>query len=155
MTKKLQEPARLWSDSRYEWVEKPVAPPKGCSQEEYFEYLGNCHHWKFLFRDTPLGFELKEQKKTQQRISATGSIDRRRLRLESQKVEFVNPLKVFNRDKWICQLCNHPVSKIRDRRFIDIASLDHIIPISKGGEHSYANTQLAHLSCNIRKGNRV
>lgn len=26
------------------------------------------------------------------------------------------------------------------------------LPISKGGEHSYANTQVSHLICNIRKG---
>ena len=61
-------------------------------------------------------------------------------------VENVNPMIVYERDNWICQLCNKSVSKIFDRKIVDIASLDHIIPISKGGEHSYANTQLAHLS---------
>lgn len=29
------------------------------------------------------------------------------------------------------------------------------IPLSKQGEHGYANTQPAHPTCNIRKGNRV
>ena len=67
-------------------------------------------------------------------------------------VEKVDPLIVFERNNWICQLCQTPVSKSKNRNLVDIASLDHIIPISKGGEHSYANTQLAHLSCNIRKG---
>lgn len=33
-------------------------------------------------------------------------------------------------------------------------SLDHVIPMSKGGAHSYANTQLAHWLCNVTKGNR-
>jgi 5-methylcytosine-specific restriction endonuclease McrA len=33
-------------------------------------------------------------------------------------------------------------------------SLDHVIPISKGGSHTYANTQCAHLLCNIQKNNR-
>lgn len=31
-------------------------------------------------------------------------------------------------------------------------SVDHIIPLSRGGEHSYRNTQAAHLLCNLRKG---
>lgn len=32
------------------------------------------------------------------------------------------------------------------------ASLDHIIPLVAHGEHSTANTQLAHWICNVRKG---
>lgn len=32
------------------------------------------------------------------------------------------------------------------------ATIDHIVPVSKGGEHSYANTQLAHFRCNTEKG---
>jgi 5-methylcytosine-specific restriction endonuclease McrA len=29
--------------------------------------------------------------------------------------------------------------------------VDHVIPLSKGGLHSYANTQPAHPDCNQRK----
>lgn len=52
------------------------------------------------------------------------------------------------RDHGICGLCHTPVAR-KD------ASVDHIIPISHGGEHSYRNTQLAHRGCNCRKGNRA
>lgn len=34
-------------------------------------------------------------------------------------------------------------------------SIDHIRPLSKGGTHTWDNVQLAHLKCNIKKGNRV
>jgi 5-methylcytosine-specific restriction endonuclease McrA len=37
----------------------------------------------------------------------------------------------------------------------DVFTVDHIIPLSKGGAHAVANLQLAHLACNIRKGNRI
>ena len=158
MTTTLSVPKKLWSSSRNEWIEKPKKPKKGCSQEEYFEYLGNLQHWNNLLNQTTLGFELDARKKAQEEIQKSGYSHRARLirrnRLKEAFVENVDPMEVFERNNWICQLCNHPVSKIRDKRFIDIASLDHIIPLSKGGEHSYANTQLAHLSCNIRKGNR-
>jgi 5-methylcytosine-specific restriction endonuclease McrA len=111
-----------------------------------------------LLKNTSLGFEINARKKAEQEIKNSGTNHKARLirqkRLKEQFVENVDPMQVFERDNWICQLCNHPVSKIRDKRFIDIASLDHIIPLSKGGQHSYANTQLAHLNCNIRKGNR-
>lgn len=154
MTTTLSVPKKLWSSSRNEWIEKPKKPKKGRSQEEYFEYLGNLQHWNNLLNQTTLGFELDARKKAQQAIVAVRNSETRRSRLKKAFVENVDPMEVFERNNWICQLCNHPVSKIRDKRFIDIASLDHIIPLSKGGEHSYANTQLAHLSCNIRKGNR-
>jgi 5-methylcytosine-specific restriction endonuclease McrA len=31
------------------------------------------------------------------------------------------------------------------------ASLDHVVPLIDGGEHTYANVQLAHLACNVGK----
>ncbi len=33
-------------------------------------------------------------------------------------------------------------------------TIDHIIPLSQGGEHSYKNTQLACFECNCKKGDR-
>ncbi len=34
-------------------------------------------------------------------------------------------------------------------------SIDHIVPITRGGTHTWDNAQLAHLLCNTRKGNKV
>lgn len=62
---------------------------------------------------------------------------------------------VFERDGWICGLCHALVE--RRRHFPDplSASLDHIIPVSRGGEHKPENVQLAHLICNSRKRARL
>lgn len=58
------------------------------------------------------------------------------------------------RDGWVCQLCGEPV----DARIIApdkrCASIDHIIPLSRGGTNDAVNLQLAHYGCNSRKGNR-
>jgi 5-methylcytosine-specific restriction endonuclease McrA len=35
------------------------------------------------------------------------------------------------------------------------ASLDHVVPISKGGTDEPENLKLAHFICNVRKGNKV
>jgi 5-methylcytosine-specific restriction endonuclease McrA len=35
------------------------------------------------------------------------------------------------------------------------ATLDHVVPISVGGEHTRENVRCAHLRCNARRGNRV
>lgn len=34
-------------------------------------------------------------------------------------------------------------------------SIDHIVPVAKGGAHSQQNLQWAHLRCNIRKSDRI
>lgn len=34
-------------------------------------------------------------------------------------------------------------------------SLDHNIPLSRGGEHTQSNVQWTHLLCNLRKGDRL
>lgn len=68
----------------------------------------------------------------------------RRARRAGAFIEHVDPRVVFTRDKGKCGICFKPVKKAD-------ASIDHIVPLSKGGEHSYVNVQLAHLSCNFKK----
>ena len=67
----------------------------------------------------------------------------------------IRPADVYERDEWVCGLCSAPVD--RNLTWPDplSPSLDHILPLSLGGHHTMANVQLAHLSCNVRKGNRV
>lgn len=80
---------------------------------------------------------------------------RREKRLNGVFIEEVSKTVVADRDKWTCQLCNKRVLKKLSYPHPMSWSLDHVVPISLGGEHSYANAQLAHLVCNIRKGNRI
>lgn len=76
---------------------------------------------------------------------------RRRLRRLAVYGEEVVPSVVFERDGWVCQLCHKPVDPTISGRYGQGATLDHIVPISLGGPHTYANVQLAHKSCNSRK----
>lgn len=78
-----------------------------------------------------------------------------RAKLRLVKVETVDPIKVFKRDGWICQICKCKLRNKDRGTYKDTApELDHIIPLSKGGEHSYRNTQCACRKCNAdKKGN--
>ena len=53
-----------------------------------------------------------------------------------------------------CQLCHDPIDF--DLAYPDpmSRSIDHISPLSTGGWHTIENLQLAHLRCNVSKGNR-
>jgi 5-methylcytosine-specific restriction endonuclease McrA/predicted nucleic acid-binding Zn ribbon protein len=72
---------------------------------------------------------------------------RRRKRVIAAGEKF-NPFEVFHRDDWTCQLCGEPVK--RDKKVPDPLApvIDHIIPISKGGQHTVRNVQCAHFICN-------
>jgi endogenous inhibitor of DNA gyrase (YacG/DUF329 family) len=78
---------------------------------------------------------------------------RRKARLRMAFVSKVNPLEIFERDKWTCQICGKKVNKKLKYPHPKCATIDHIIPLSKGGTHEPKNVQLAHFVCNDRKSN--
>jgi 5-methylcytosine-specific restriction endonuclease McrA len=59
--------------------------------------------------------------------------------------EKFSPLTIYKRDGGRCHICKKLVKKTD-------ASLDHLIPISKGGEHTERNVALAHRRCNSSRG---
>jgi 5-methylcytosine-specific restriction endonuclease McrA len=72
-----------------------------------------------------------------------------------RRVAKVEPAVVFERDGWRCGVCGNPVDPSLKWPNLMAATMDHVVPISKGGPHSYENCQLAHSLCNIRKGDSV
>lgn len=54
---------------------------------------------------------------------------------------------LVERDRGVCGICRKPVAPAE-------RSIDHILPLAEGGLHSYANTRLTHLRCNVRRQHR-
>jgi alpha-galactosidase/6-phospho-beta-glucosidase family protein len=80
---------------------------------------------------------------------------RRKVRLvNSGPVEKFTDREIFERDGWVCQLCRKPVDRTLVHPEPLSPSLDHRLPIAKGGGHTRANVQLAHLRCNLSKRDR-
>lgn len=71
----------------------------------------------------------------------------RRARKRGNFVENVDLATLWERDRGVCHICHLPAERWNWH-------MDHIIPISRGGEHSYANTAVAHPGCNLKKGDR-
>lgn len=95
------------------------------------------------WRKTPKGRAHKKLYKTLRR------------RRELTVFEAIDPIAVFERDKWTCQICR--VKTPRARRGTNepnAPELDHIIPLAKGGSHTWINLQCACRRCNGAKGDR-
>ena len=56
--------------------------------------------------------------------------------------------QLINSKGAICALCGKPITNMKD------CTIDHIIPISKGGLTTIENCQLAHLKCNQARGSK-
>lgn len=79
----------------------------------------------------------------------------RRARSKGCDSERVDPIKVFDRDNWRCALCGVKTPRSLRGSYNDRApELDHIIPLSLGGPHTYINTQCACRRCNGMKSNK-
>jgi 5-methylcytosine-specific restriction endonuclease McrA len=71
----------------------------------------------------------------------------RRARKKNAFVESVDPRVVLERSSGTCGICGEPIE--------GDFHVDHIVPLSRGGEHSYANTQATHPRCNWDKGDKI
>ena len=67
-------------------------------------------------------------------------------------VEPVSIAALRRRDEDTCRICGKPVDFTRQPPDPSAATIDHVIALARGGEHSLENTQLAHRRCNMRKG---
>lgn len=76
---------------------------------------------------------------------------RQRVRAQGLGIKFdadITLAKIFKRDRGHCHLCTKWVQPRH-------ASMDHDIPLSKGGTHTWGNVRLTHIKCNLRKGDRT
>lgn len=64
--------------------------------------------------------------------------------------------KVFDRDNWICKICGIKTPKhLRNKNKPNSPELDHIIPLSKSGGHTWKNVQCSCRMCNSKKSNKI
>lgn len=54
-----------------------------------------------------------------------------------------------------CPDCATTITRSAKFREPEFGSIDHIIPLSKGGEHAQHNVRLTCLPCNLRKGTKI
>lgn len=119
-----------------------VKPCEYCGKEFQFNKKKNLHC-------SPECSEATVNKRNWKHLQA------RRARLKNAFVESFNAKEIYERDNWMCGLCGDPIDPAAKLPNQMSASIDHIIPISKGGTHERTNVQAAHLFCNVSKGAKV
>lgn len=77
--------------------------------------------------------------------------DRERIHGSARRAKcktIIHPLIVLELADGVCGICGEDVDPLDFH-------VDHIIPLARGGEHSYDNTQPACPPCNLRKGAKL
>lgn len=74
-------------------------------------------------------------------------LDRHRARKFGVKTRKVNRILIIRRDGLTCYLCHKKLS-------LHEITLDHVIPLNRGGEHSEDNLRVACRPCHERKDNQ-
>ena len=90
--------------------------------------------------------------------NASHEVHRRKKVQAAVKDKDISLRRLYNRDFGVCKICGG-VCDWDDYKRIDGAfvvgmtypSIDHVVPLSKGGAHAWDNVQLAHFICNTRK----
>src|SRR3990167_667290 len=89
------------------------------------------------------------------RLQNRANVQRYKALKRGTAVEQVDPMDIFDRDEWTCRLCLLPIDTALRHPHRLSATIDHVVPLSRGGSHTRENLQAAHLSCNSSKGNRI
>jgi hypothetical protein len=85
------------------------------------------------------------KKATKAKESSESAIDEHK-RLDFYNIK-ENRLRVFERDGYKCYKCGKQLTRFD-------ATLDHLVPVSKGGDNSYDNLSTCCLQCNSKRRNR-
>lgn len=99
--------------------------------------------------------------KCMKRIQSANHDTNRRIRLREQMVDNnISLEKLYVRDKGECYICGRACDWndcIKGESFIaggSYPTIEHIVPLSRGGKHSWENIKLACFSCNTKKGTK-
>lgn len=61
--------------------------------------------------------------------------------------------KLYKRDNGMCWVCGGICDYNASINSDEYPSIDHIVAVSQGGEHSWENVRLAHRGCNLKRYN--
>jgi len=82
----------------------------------------------------------------------SGRQARRRAREDDCGADGRRDTVVLEGQGWVCGICARPIPRDVDPHDDLALTIDHVIPIALGGQHTLPNLQPAHRACNVAKG---
>lgn len=88
---------------------------------------------------------------------------KRRIKQNGRADQGINLRRLIRKDNNLCHICGMPCDDsafhiTTEGHFItgdNYPSVDHVIPLSKGGTHTHNNVKLAHFKCNRDKSDSI
>ena len=109
-----------------------------------FNYQPDSDESRQRYLQSPKGKAVKKRKEFKRRCSK-----------KNVQTELVDLNLIAKRDKYKCHICRKRVNMDLEYNNRYSPTFDHLVPVSLGGNHTYANIRLAHRTCNSSKGNRA
>lgn len=97
----------------------------------------------------------KECLKKQQAFISNRHKDFRRRVAKTKESKEITLQALYKRDKGICWICGKPCDITLDSNDKYYPSIDHVVPIAKGGRDLWDNVKLAHRICNSVKSDHI
>jgi hypothetical protein len=82
-----------------------------------------------------------------------GKRDRKHRLRAAGPANLITVRKLAERDGWVCHICGKRVGKSYNPQHDRAPSIDHLVPVSAGGTHTWDNVALAHRQCNWERSN--
>ena len=88
------------------------------------------------------------------------SKNRDRARIKGAKYSYYTRQQIFDRDGYDCYICNTPVDLSAPHvqgqpGWETYPHIEHVVPLSLGGDDTLQNVKIAHAKCNMDKGTRL
>ena len=115
-----------------------------------------CRETGFLFKPSHLSQEYVSREVARAVSRRITKARRRAMELTNGRCEAIDPFAVFRSVGYVCQGCGKQTHE-RDRGTFgpDAPELDHIVPLSKGGTHTWGNVTLLCRACNGSKSDAM
>jgi hypothetical protein len=110
---------------------------KGCTETFIYQLPGKAGAARTAFHSTRCAERWYRKKHR----------NKNRRRYEKGRV-----LRIAKRDAWVCGICGKGVVQALVYPHPYSPSIDHIVPVSMGGSNRRDNVRLAHLMCNVERG---
>lgn len=135
-----------WMNSYWTWA-KPKTVWQWTNKIGHCEICGTFFTYKAMSkRACSEACQLRIERNERRRIKI-----KRKKRLQDNGSVRYDRGEIFKRDGWVCHLCGLPVKRKARCPHPLSPTIDHLIPLSKGGPDMPSNVKCAHFECNWKR----